>query len=83
MSRRASVPRFLRRRSIVLRALVRRASIPKLSEVGFHGDASLTASSQLNSALAAMIAVGTLSLCAGVTLAVLSIRASMALPLPS
>jgi hypothetical protein len=42
-----------------------------------------TASSRLSNAVAATIAVGTLSLCAGVALAVLSIKASMALPIPT
>ena len=84
-SRRASVPKFASHRGHRRpRASKRRALKPiAASEVGFHGDSSFVASSRLTGALAATIAVVTLSLCAGVTLAVLSIRAAMALPIPT
>ena len=41
------------------------------------------ASSRLNHAVAASLAVGALSLCLIVTLAVLSIKVSMAMPIPA
>jgi len=83
MSRRAPVPNVVTARNGLLpRSSERRASIP-ISDAGFHGDSEPAASSRLSSAVAATIAVGTLSLCAGVTLAVLSIKASMALPIPT
>lgn len=85
MSRRAFVPNFTTGRSNDLPRRSERLSSSSLktSDAGFHGVTTPTASSRLNNAVAATIAVGTLSLCAGVTLAVLSIKASMALPLPS
>jgi hypothetical protein len=47
---------------------------------GFNGKSAPVASSRLNEAVAASLAVGAFSLCLVVTLAVLSIRASMAAP---
>jgi hypothetical protein len=49
---------------------------------GFNGHSAPTASSALTDAVAAALAIGSLSLCLIVALAVLSIRASMAMPLP-
>jgi hypothetical protein len=50
---------------------------------GFDGHAAPVASSRLTSAVAASLAIGLLSLCLIVTLAVLSIKISMAMPLPA
>jgi hypothetical protein len=47
---------------------------------GFNGKSGPVASSRLNDAVAASLVVGAFSLCLVVTLAVLSIRASMAAP---
>jgi hypothetical protein len=83
MSRRASVPNVVSARDGQLpRSSERRASF-QISDAGFHGASMPAASSRLSNAVAATIAVGTLSLCAGVALAVLSIKASMALPIPT
>jgi hypothetical protein len=85
MSRRAYVPNIASARGKAIpRRSERRVSSVKTSEdAGFHGVATSTASSHLSNAVIWTIAVGTLSLCAGVTLAVLAIRASMALPIPT
>jgi hypothetical protein len=85
MSSRASVPNFaIARGNAQLRRSGRRPSSSfKTADAGFHGAATPAASSHLSNAVAAMIALSTLSLCAGVALAVLSIKASMALPIPS
>jgi hypothetical protein len=84
MSSRAYVPNIASARgSAVPRRSERRASSFKTCDAGFHGVTTPTASSHLSNAVAATIAVGTLSLCAGVTLAVLAIKASMALPIPT
>ncbi|WP_407158982.1 hypothetical protein [Bradyrhizobium sp. STM 3557] len=84
MSRRAYVPNIASARGTpVPRRSERRASSFKTCDAGFHGVTTPTASSHLSNAVAATIAVGTLSLCAGVTLAVLAIKASMALPIPT
>jgi hypothetical protein len=84
MSRRASVPNVASARdgSPPPRS-ERRVFSVCASDAGFHGDVRPAASSHLSNAVAASIAVGTLSLCAGVALAVLSIKASMALPIPT
>jgi len=50
--------------------------------VGFASRPAPVASSRLTNAIATSLAVGTLSLCLVVTLTVLSIRATMAMPLP-
>ena len=50
---------------------------------GFDGHAASVASSRLTSAVAASLAIGSLSLCLIVALTVLSIKVSMALPLPA
>jgi hypothetical protein len=85
MSRRAYVPNFtIARRNGLPRRFGRRASSAfENADGGFHGATGPTASSHLSNAVATIIALGTLSLCAGVTLAVLAIKASMALPLPT
>jgi hypothetical protein len=49
---------------------------------GFESHAAPVASSRLTNAVAASLAVGSLSLCLIVTLAVMSIKVSMAMPLP-
>jgi hypothetical protein len=50
---------------------------------GFNGRSAPTASSRLTDAVAAALAIGSLSLCLIVALAVLSIRASIAMPIPA
>jgi len=50
--------------------------------VGFEGNRAPVASSQLLGAIATSLAFGTLSLCLVVTLTVLSIRATVAMPIP-
>ena len=50
---------------------------------GFDSPAAPVASSRLTDAVAAALAIGSLSLCLIVTLAVLSIRVSMAMPIPA
>lgn len=50
---------------------------------GFHANSAPVASSRLNDAVAATLALGALSLCVIVTLTVLSIKVSMAMPIPS
>ena len=49
---------------------------------GFDSLPSPVASSRLTNAIAATLAIGSLSLCLVVTLTVLSIKVSMAMPLP-
>ena len=50
---------------------------------GFSGHSATTASSRLTDAVAAALAIGSLSLCLIVALAVLSIKVSMAMPIPA
>ena len=50
---------------------------------GFNGRTAPVASSRLNDAVAATLAIGALSLCLVVTLTVLSIRVAMAMPIPA
>jgi hypothetical protein len=50
---------------------------------GFNGLPAPVASSRLTDAVAATLAFGSLSLCAIVALTVLSIKVSMAMPLPA
>ena len=50
--------------------------------VGFESRLAPVASSRLTNAIAASLAIGALSLCLVVTLTALSIRASMAMPIP-
>jgi hypothetical protein len=50
---------------------------------GFHVRSALAASSRLTDAVAASLAIGSLSLCLIVTLTVLSIRVAMAMPIPA
>jgi hypothetical protein len=50
---------------------------------GFDGHAAPVASSRLTNAVAASLAIGSLSLCLIVALTVLSIKVSMAMPLPA
>jgi hypothetical protein len=50
--------------------------------VGFNGRSAPVASSRLRNAVAASLAIGSLSLCLIVTLTVLSIKVSMAMPIP-
>jgi hypothetical protein len=49
---------------------------------GFESRPAPVASSRLTNAIAASLAVGALSLCLVVTITVLSIKATMAMPLP-
>jgi hypothetical protein len=49
---------------------------------GFNSRSTRVASSRLIDAVAASLAIGSLSLCLIVTLTVLSIKVSMAMPLP-
>jgi hypothetical protein len=61
--------------------------IPAMSRssgaAGFQGRPVPVASSRLTKAVAASLAIGALSLCVIVTLTVLSIKVSMAMPLPA
>ena len=50
---------------------------------GFNGRSAPVASSRLNDTVAATLAIGALSLCLVVTLTVLSIRVTMAMPIPA
>ena len=50
---------------------------------GFDGHIASVASSRLTSAVAASLAIGALSLCLIVSLTVLSIKVSMAMPIPA
>jgi hypothetical protein len=50
---------------------------------GFDSPSAPVASSRLTDAVAASLAIGSLSLCLIVTLTVLSIRVSMAMPIPA
>ena len=50
---------------------------------GFNGRSAPVASTGLMDAVAATLAIGSLSLCLIVTLTVLSIKVSMAMPLPA
>ncbi len=59
-----------------------RAPLP-VPAVGFTGQPAAVASPRLIDAVAATLAVGALSLCLVVTLTVLSIRISMAMPMPA
>jgi len=49
---------------------------------GFGSEAAPAASSRLTNAIATSLAIGALSLCLVVTLTVLSIKVTMAMPLP-
>ena len=49
---------------------------------GFDGHAASVASSRLTHAVAASLAIGALSLCLIVSLTVVSIKVSMAMPIP-
>jgi hypothetical protein len=50
---------------------------------GFNGRSAPVASSRLNDAVAATLAIGALSVCLIVTLMVLSIKVTMAMPIPA
>ena len=50
---------------------------------GFNGRSAPVASSRLIDAVAASLAIGSLSLCLIVALTVLSIKVSMAMPIPA
>jgi hypothetical protein len=51
--------------------------------IGFNGRSAPVASTRLMDAVAATLAIGSLSLCLIVTLTVLSIKVSVAMPLPA
>ena len=53
------------------------------SGAGFDSPSAPVASSQLIDAVAASLAIGSLSLCLIVTLTVLSIKVTMAMPIPT
>jgi hypothetical protein len=57
--------------------------IRSLGATGFHGRSAPVASRRLNDAVAATLAIGAMSLCLVVTLTVLSIKVSMAMPIPA
>jgi hypothetical protein len=73
-----SVPRVIRPRFKDFPAMIRS---PRAA--GFDGHAAPVASSRLTNAVAASLAIGSLSLCLIVALTVLSIKVSMAMPLPA
>jgi hypothetical protein len=50
---------------------------------GFQGRSAPVASSRLTDAVATSLAIGSLSLCLIVTLTILSIKVSMAMPFPA
>jgi hypothetical protein len=50
---------------------------------GFHGRSAPVASSRLTDTVAASLAIGALSLCLIITLTVLSIKVTMAMPIPA
>ena len=50
---------------------------------GFNGRSAPAASSRLTDAVAASLAIGSLSLCLIVTLTVLSIKVAVAMPIPA
>jgi len=50
---------------------------------GFHGRSAPVASSRLNDAVAATLAIGALSVCLVVTLTVFSTKVAMAMPIPA
>jgi hypothetical protein len=54
-----------------------------LRAAGFDGHAAPVASSRLTNAVAASLAIGSLSLCLIVALTALSIKVTMAMPLPA
>ena len=60
-----------------------RTMIRSPGAAGFQGRSAPVASSRLRNAVAASLAIGSLSLCVIVTLTVLSIKVSMAMPLPA
>jgi hypothetical protein len=60
-----------------------RTMIRSPGAAGFQGRSAPVASSRLRNAVAASLAIGSLSLCVIVTLTVLSIKVSMAMPIPA
>jgi hypothetical protein len=56
---------------------------PSSGALGFSGRPAPVASTRLRNAVAATLAIGSLSLCLIVTLMVFSIKASMAMPIPA
>jgi hypothetical protein len=59
------------------------AMIRSTGTAGFSGRAAQVTSRRLNEAVAASLAIASLSLCLIVALTVLSIRVSMAMPVPA
>jgi hypothetical protein len=74
---------FLTLRVIRPRIEGSRTMIRSPGAAGFQGRSAPVASSRLRNAVAASLAIGSLSLCVIVTLTVLSIKVSMAMPLPA
>ncbi|MDE2331376.1 MAG: hypothetical protein KGK16_11425 [Bradyrhizobium sp.] len=56
---------------------------PTLGAAGFASRPAPVASTRLNDAVVATLAIGSLSLCLIVTVTVFSIKASMAMPIPA
>lgn len=56
---------------------------PTLGAAGFDSRLAPVASTRLNDAVVATLAIGSLSLCLIVTVTVFSIKASMAMPIPA
>jgi hypothetical protein len=56
---------------------------PPTGAIGFNRRPAPVASSRLTDAVAATLAIGSLSLCLVVTLTLLSIKLSMAMPIPA
>jgi hypothetical protein len=59
------------------------AMIRSPGAAGFDGRSAPVASSRLTDAVVATLAIGSLSLCVIVTLTVVSIKVSMAMPIPA
>jgi hypothetical protein len=76
--------RILSGAQVIRPALVRNlVMIRSPGVLGFNGRPAPVASSRLWNAVAATLAIGSLSLCLIVTLTVLSIKVSMAMPFPA
>jgi hypothetical protein len=80
----ASVARFFPMSRVIRPRLERiQTMIRPSGAAGFSGHSATTASSRLTDAVAAALAIGSLSLCLMVALAVLSLKVSMAMPIPA
>jgi hypothetical protein len=79
----AIVAKFPMSRVIRPRTLRIPAMIRSSGAAGFNGRSAPAASSRLTDAVAASLAIGSLSLCLIVTLTMLSIKVTMAMPIPA